>query len=104
MAYRVKITPRAQRDLVDLYHRIGARSSTPALNGYRGLRHAIRSLRHNPNRCPVTPENERFRHLLYGAKPHIYRVLYRVVERQKEVEILHIRHGARQEFETNDLT
>src|SRR5206468_652161 len=71
MAYRVKITPRAQRDLFDLYHRIGARSSTPALNWYRGSWHAIRSLRDNPNRCPVTPENEHFRHLIYGAKPHI---------------------------------
>ena len=91
---------RAQRDLVDLYHRIGARSSAPALVWYRGLRNAIRSLRDNPYRCPVTPENERLRPLLYGAKPHIYRVLYRVLETHKEVEILHIRHGARQEFET----
>ena len=37
-------------------------------------------------------------HLLYSNKPHIYRVIYRVVERQKEADILHIRHRARQEF------
>ena len=103
MAYRVRITPRAQRDLLDLYHRIGARSSDAALIWYRGLKHAIRSLRDNPNRCPVTPENERFRHLLYGAKPHVYRVIYQVTEKQKEVDVLHLRHGARQEFKTDDL-
>ncbi len=103
MAYRVRITPRAQRDLLDLYHWIGAGSSDAALTWYRGLKHAIRSLRDNPDRCPVTPENESFRHLLYGAKPHIYRVIYKVTEKQKEVDVLHLRHGARQEFKTDDL-
>ena len=103
IAYRVRITPRAQRDLFDLYRRIGARSSDAALTWYRGLKHAIRSLRDNPNRCPVTPESERFRHLLYGAKPHVYRVIYQVTEKQKEVDVLHLRHGARQEFKTDDL-
>src|SRR5258705_13257879 len=71
MAYRVRIMPRAQRDLFDLYHRIGARSSDAALIWYRGLRNAIRSLRSNPGRCPATPENELLTNLLYGAKPHI---------------------------------
>jgi plasmid stabilization system protein ParE len=90
--------PRAQRDLLDLYRRIGARSSDAAFTWYHGLRQAIRSLRDNPRRSPATPENPGLRHLLYGNKPHIYRVIYRVVERQKEAHILHVRHGARQEF------
>ena len=104
MAFRVKITPRAARDLFDLYHRINAGSSQAALAWYRGLRQAIRSLRDNPHRSPATPENEDLRHLLYGNKPHIYRVIYRITDRHKEVDILHIRHGARQEFKTSDLT
>ena len=95
--------PRAQRDLSGLYHHIGAGSSDAALIWYRGLRRSIRSLADNPNRCPATFESEDLRHLLYGNKPHIYRVIYRVMEKQKEVEILHIRHGARQEFRTDDL-
>src|SRR5258708_3640118 len=97
MAYRVRMTPRSQRDLLDLYRRIGAQSSDAALTWYRGLKRAIRSLRDNPNRCPETPESERFGHLLYGAKPHIYRVIYQVAEKQKEVDVLHLRHGARQD-------
>ena len=104
MAYRVKITPRAERDLLLLYYRIDARSSQAALVWYRGLRQAIRSLRANPRRSPVTPENEDFRHLLYGHKPHVYRVIYRVTERYKQVDILHIRHGAQHEFKRSDVS
>ena len=96
--------PRAQRDLSGLYDWIGARAPDAALAWYRGLKDAIRTLRNDPNRCPVTPEDRDLRHLLYGNKPHIYRVIYRVLERQKQVDVLHIRHGARQEFKIHDLT
>ena len=46
----------------------------------------------------MTPENDKLRHLLYGNKPHIYRAIFRVVEKQKLIEVLHIRHGARSGF------
>ena len=52
----------------------------------------------NPNRCPETPENSNLRHLLYGHKPHIYRVICRVVKKHKQLEVLQIRHDARQKF------
>jgi len=29
--------------------------------------------------------------------------IFRIMEKQKQVEVLHIRHGARQEFKTGDL-
>jgi len=86
--------PRAERDLAVIYQWIGAGSSDAALAWYRALREAIRSLRNNPRRSPAAPENERFRHMLYGVRPHVYRVIYQIVEKQKEVEILHVRHGA----------
>lgn len=95
MAYRVEIVPRAQRDLLHLFERINARSSDAALIWYRGLKEAIRSLQNNPQRCPTTQESKGLRHLLYGNKPNVYRVIYRVVEAQKEVDILHIRLGPR---------
>lgn len=100
MAYRIKVVPRAQRDLSHIYDWIGAHSSKAALAWYRGLKNAIRTLQDNPSRCPMTPEDRDLRHLLYGNKPHMYRVIFRVLEAQKQVDILHIRHGARQEFET----
>ncbi len=103
MEYLVKITSRAQRDLSQLYRAINAEHSEAALEWYRGLREAILSLEEQPDRCPVTPESERLRHLLYGNKPHIYRVIYRAREKQKQVEVLHIRHGARRAFKASDV-
>jgi plasmid stabilization system protein ParE len=104
MAYRIKIMPRAERDLANIYRRIEAGRSDAALTWYRGLRESIRTLRNSPNRCPVTPENGELRHLLYGNKPHIYRAIYRVLEKRKQVLVLHIRHGAQQQFNPDTLT
>jgi toxin ParE1/3/4 len=55
-------------------------------------------LRDNPNRRPSTPEDAQLRHLLYGNKPHVYRVIYRVAEKHEEVKVLLNRHGAQREF------
>jgi mRNA-degrading endonuclease RelE of RelBE toxin-antitoxin system len=60
-----------------------------------------------PERCPVAPEARRMkrkiRHLLYGTKSHIYRVIYDIDERRKAVWILTIRHGARKQLRPSDL-
>ncbi len=103
MAYRVDITARAERDLASLYEEIDAGDSEAALKWYRGLEEAVLSLERLPNRCPQTSENPQLRHLLYGRKPHVYRVIYRVLKREKRVEVLHIRHGARHRFGAADL-
>lgn len=104
MAYVVNITSRAERDLAHLYRKINAEYSDLALKWYRGLREAILSLEEQPNRCPVTRKSDKLRPLFYGHKPHIYRVIYRVLEKQKLVEVLHIRHGARRKLKPSDLT
>jgi len=86
-----------------LYEKIGAKASGAALKWYRGLKQAILSLEQNPNRNPLTPESNEFRHLLYGNKPHVYRVIYRVLEKPKHVQVLHIRRGARQQIESSGV-
>ncbi|MGB6843716.1 MAG: type II toxin-antitoxin system RelE/ParE family toxin, partial [Candidatus Acidiferrales bacterium] len=68
------------------------------------LKRSILSLESQPNRCPVTRHRGNLRHLLHGRRPHVYRVIYRVIERKKQVEVLHIRHGARQKLKPSDLT
>ena len=103
MAYRVNLTSRAQRDLILLVDDIHADTSDAAARWYAGLKVAILSLERNPNRCSITPENKAARHLLYGHKPHIYRVIYRVREKAKQVDVLHIRHGARRSFKSRDV-
>jgi toxin ParE1/3/4 len=103
MAYVVSITHRAERDLADLYGEIHVQHSGAALEWYRGLKQAILSLEHHPSRCPMTRKSHKLQHLLYGHKPHVYRVIYRVMEKQKRVEVLHIRHGARRKLKGADL-
>jgi plasmid stabilization system protein ParE len=103
MAYLVNMTARAGRDLAYLYEEINAPHSLAALKWYRGLKEAILSLEKLPYRCPVTREKGQLRHLLYGRKPGVYRVIYRVLEKQKHVEVLHIRHGARRKLTAADL-
>jgi toxin ParE1/3/4 len=103
MAYQVSTSPRAERDFANLYKVINAEESDTALNWYRALKEAILSLEELPYRCPVTPEKGQFRHLLYGRKPDVYRVIYRIMETHKRVEIVHIRHGASRPFTPSDL-
>jgi plasmid stabilization system protein ParE len=103
MSYLVSITSRAARDLAHLYEGINARGSEAARRWYRGLKESILSLEELPRRCAQTPENRKLRHLLYGSKPHVYRVIYRVLEKKEEVQILHIRHGAKKKFTRSDF-
>jgi toxin ParE1/3/4 len=104
MAYLVNVTFRAERDLNILYEQINAQSSDAAMKWYLGLKNDILSLEDHPNRCPVIRSRDKLRHLLYGRKPHVYRVIYRVLERQKLVVVLHIRHGARQKPKASELS
>lgn len=103
MAYHVRITARAERDLAALYEQIHAADSERSRQWYLGLADSILGLRVMPNRHSVTHENGRLRNLLYGHKPHIFRVIFRVLRKAREVEVLHIRHGARRRFRTSDL-
>lgn len=103
MPYLVEFTARAARDLESLYQEKNAAESVGAAHWYNGLEDAVYTLAEYPHRCPVTPENAKLRHLLYGNKPHIYRAIYRVLEKQNTVQVLHIRHGARQKLRLSDF-
>jgi plasmid stabilization system protein ParE len=103
MAYVVNITSRAERDLAQLYEEIEAGHSVAALKWYLGLKKGIRSLEERPNRSPVMRKRGKLRQLFYGRKPHVYRVIYRVLEKKRQVEVLHIRHGARRKPGAKDF-
>lgn len=104
MAYLVEITARAERDFALLHETLGVGASGAARRWYGGFKEAILSLEELPLRCPIVRKKGRIRQLLYGHKPHVYLVLYRVVEKEKLVQVLHIRHGARPRFKSSDLT
>jgi toxin ParE1/3/4 len=99
MAFRVEITEEAERDAEDiLTWLIAEGSGETGLRWFQGLEEAATSLSTFPERCPVVPENKEFpfavRHLLYGRRPHVYRVIFKM--EGETVYILRIRHGRRQ--------
>lgn len=96
MAYSVKLTARAERDLHHLYQSIGAARSTLAAKWFAALETAILSLEENPARSPVTPENKKLRHLLHRSQSHVYRIIYAIDEEECVVTVIHIRHGAQE--------
>jgi toxin ParE1/3/4 len=95
MAYEVRLARRALSDLRHIYGSIEAETSDAADTWFRGLESAIFSLETDPSRSPITPERPNLRHLLYGNKPHIYRILYSINEDERVVNVAQIRHGAR---------
>jgi plasmid stabilization system protein ParE len=102
MAYLVELTLRAQRDLVDIYERISAEDSVVAARWFNGLEAAIGNLRRLRRRCPIAPEAKRtkrqLRHLLYGSKRDVHRVICDIDEARKLVSVITIRHAAMDEF------
>jgi plasmid stabilization system protein ParE len=98
MEYRVELTDRASSDLRLLFLSIRAWESDAAARWFNGIERAIESLRERPGRCGVAPGNRRgqvIRQLLYGRKPNVYRILFRVLAKDRVVAVMHIRHGAR---------
>jgi plasmid stabilization system protein ParE len=98
MAFRVEITPEAEEDANTILDWLVAQGAgAPGVAWFNGLKKAIASLREMPIRCPLAPENARFsfevRHLLYGRRPHVYRIVFRVMG--ESVYVLRIRQGHR---------
>ncbi len=95
MAYRVEITDRALRDLASIYKSIEAETTARAARCFNGLEKGINGLEKRPHRAPVTPEDRALRHLLYGKKPRVYRIIYVIEEDSSTVYVLHIRRPGR---------
>lgn len=98
MAYRVSLTDQAHLDLADLFDRLMAQQAGEAgILWLDRLQEAMQSLSNLPDRCRLAPESKEFRYevreLIYGRKPHFYRVLFTIDE--DTVVILHIRHARR---------
>jgi toxin ParE1/3/4 len=98
MAYRVDLTERAARNLRRIYLTINAEDGAQAYAWFNGLEQVVLSLDERPARGAPIPEGGVLRHLLYGRKPHVYRIIYAIDEDRSVVTVLHIRHGARGAF------
>jgi hypothetical protein len=78
MAYEVRLSPRAILDLVFTYQKKNVVDSPPAETWYLGLRDLIFSLESLPYRGPHARGRPTLHQLLYGDKPHVYRILYAI--------------------------
>jgi plasmid stabilization system protein ParE len=101
MAFRVELTDRAQADIAAIYDwLLSQQAGSAGERWFVALRGAIASLAELPNRCPISPESAdapvEVRNLLFGRKPHVYRILFNV--ERDVVHILHVRHGRRRPF------
>jgi plasmid stabilization system protein ParE len=102
MAFRVETSAEAELDAATILDWLIAQHAGEAgLRWFLALENAIASLSNFPERCGLAPENKSFpfevRQLLYGRKPHIYRILFTI--RGETVYILHIRHGRRRSID-----
>ena len=98
MTFRVEVTAQAERDAESIFDWLRSEHAGEAgLRWFLAMEDAIQSLATMPKRCALAPENGRFpfevRQLLYGHKPHVYRILFTV--ENDTVMILHIRHARR---------
>jgi len=97
MDYSVALADSAKADADLLYARIVAAAPLRGPIWFEELLESIRSLSRMPRRSPRTPESRMVRCLLFGKDRDVYRILYRIDERNRRVIVLHIRHGAMQD-------
>jgi plasmid stabilization system protein ParE len=101
MAFRVEVTPEAKLDAKRILKWLDSEQAGEAgLRWFHRLGEAIDSLSTFPKRCPVAPENAKtpfeLRQLVYGRKPHFYRILFTI--EGDVVYVLRIRHGRRRQL------
>ncbi len=100
MIYHVEFAERARRDLDEIYKSKQVAHVQAAAAWFNGLESVFETLACFPNRCPAIPENKHrkrdVRHLFYGSKPHVYRIIFEIKVKRQKVLILTIRHGARE--------
>lgn len=98
MGFRIEYTHLAQADLDALLKWLTDQDAGDAgLRWLNGLQAAVETLTEMPHRCPLFRTDPRIsfevRQLFYGRKPHVYRILFRIIG--DTVVILRIRHGRR---------
>ena len=110
MAYTVSLTGTAEADAYAAFERIREVAPASAARWLTGLFAALRTLADMPARCPIIPEADELgremRHLLYGKRTGLYRIIFDIQENSAEgpsVRVLRIWHGARDNLRAEDI-
>lgn len=103
MAFKVIVTPSAAQDLEEYASYISIKSPGEARKWLAGAWDKIFSLSEMPLRFAVIDEAEEIGQPLRDVLHHSHRIVYRVKEDVKTVEILRVWHAAREQLKTVDL-
>jgi len=98
MAFLIEISEEFEREAESILQwLISEGAGDTGRRWFIALRKAVEGLATLPTRCPHAPESASFpfevRQLLYGRKPHVYRILFTI--EGESVLVLHLRHGRR---------
>ena len=104
MVFRVRLSPRALKDVESAYIYYAEIDGSYAWSWYDGLEAALESPTEFPLRCSLAFEPRFFsiplRQQLYGKGAQCYRILFTVHE--DEVRVHHIRHCRQEPISTID--
>ncbi len=107
MAYKLVIFPQAESDIAEALAYLSERAPQAARRWYALVKSEIESLVEMPARCPLSPEAPKLgadlRQLLYGKRPGIYRIVFRILEESREVHVIAVRHGARKPLDVAEI-
>ena len=94
--YGVIVTPEAESGIVAAFRYILERSPVNAEKWLRALYKKIDSLEQMPERCPLARENEYFEDTLRHLVSKSHRIIFRIDEEKRMVQVLYVRHAKQQ--------
>jgi plasmid stabilization system protein ParE len=105
MAYRVSLATPAEADAYAAFERIREAAPMHAGKWLTGLFSAIFSLDEMPVRCPSEAEELGYpaRHLLYGKRNGVYRIIFHIREEERHVRVLRVWHASRDTITAADV-
>jgi plasmid stabilization system protein ParE len=93
--YRVIITPRAGDDLEAIYDHIARESGQNAAAMVTRILDALEPLKQFPHRTVVERQDHKLRQPVRSIPVRPYIVYFRVLDDDRVIRVLHVRHGAR---------
>jgi plasmid stabilization system protein ParE len=105
MNYEVVVQRSARHDIQAMHEWISEQAPVTADRWLDRLETAIKTLKQNPQRCPLAAECHRLsvdvHQLLFGKRPFVFRVLY-VID-PPNVRVLCVRRAQRKALTTGDF-
>jgi plasmid stabilization system protein ParE len=95
--YRVIITPRAGGDLEAIYDYIARESAQNAATMITRILDALEPLKQFPHRTVVERQDHKLRHPVRSLPVSPYIIYFRVLDDDRVIRVLHVRHGARRQ-------